>query len=179
MLLHELGHAFAATALTDGDVEIDLRGAGVLGGRVHYEPARLRRPRDEVWIAAAGPAISLLIAAALGIAWIETGAESMMLGVGAFGATLQFALSALPLRYGAGLGVGESDGRVIWRVLRGAPPGGLERELRRMGEPERAARPGFVVVLVAVGALAFWLDTSVAVALVALFGLAILLQKLD
>jgi hypothetical protein len=40
----------------------------------------------------------------------------------------------------------DSDGRVIWRILTGAPPGGIERELRRQGEPEPGARPVFVVL---------------------------------
>jgi hypothetical protein len=31
VLLHEAAHAFAALALTDGEVSISLRGAGILG----------------------------------------------------------------------------------------------------------------------------------------------------
>jgi len=37
VLLHELGHALAAILLTDGEVELDVRGAGILGGKVTYE----------------------------------------------------------------------------------------------------------------------------------------------
>jgi hypothetical protein len=40
----------------EGEVSLSLRGAGMLGGKVSYEPATLRRSHDEVWIAAAGPA---------------------------------------------------------------------------------------------------------------------------
>jgi hypothetical protein len=41
VLLHELGHALAAILLTDGEVELDVRGAGILGGnlRVVADPA--------------------------------------------------------------------------------------------------------------------------------------------
>ncbi len=65
VLLHEAAHAFAALALTDGDVSISTRGAGLLGGSATYEPASLRHARDEAWIAAAGPAATLLIATVL------------------------------------------------------------------------------------------------------------------
>jgi hypothetical protein len=180
VLLHELGHALAAMALTDGEVEIDMRAAGVFGGSVTYEPARLRRPRHEAWIAAAGPAVTLLVAAVLWLAWVESAADSLVtiLGAGAFAATFQLATSAIPLHYGAGLGgPADSDGRAIWRILRGVPPGGLKRELRRESEPEPAARPMFVVVLVAVAALCLFLDPWLLVALVGLFGAATLMQR--
>ena len=65
-------------------------------------------------------------------------------------------------------GPADSDGRVIWRVLTGAPPGGIERELRRVGEPERAARPVFVVLLVLVAVLAVVMDPVLGLALVGL-----------
>lgn len=179
VLLHELGHALTAMALTDGRVSIHMRGAGLLGGAVHYEPAALRRRRGEAWIAAAGPAVSLVAAALLWVAWLDSGAESLatVLGAGAFTATLQLFTSALPFRYGAGLGgPADSDGRVMWRVLTGAPPGGIERELRRESEPEPAARPAFVVLLVALGALAFALDPVLGLALVGMIGMGALLQ---
>jgi hypothetical protein len=41
----------------------------MLGGKVSYEPATLRRSRDEVWIAAAGPAATFAAAAVLWIVW--------------------------------------------------------------------------------------------------------------
>jgi hypothetical protein len=101
-------------------------------------------------------------------------------GGGAWVATLQFVTSALPRRYGAGLGgPADSDGRVIWRVLTGAPPGGIERELRRVGERERAMRPAFVAPLVLIGALVVWVDPTVVLWLAGLFGAAILLQRSD
>ena len=182
VLLHEAAHAFAALALTDGEVSISMRGAGVLGGSATYEPARLRHPRDEAWIAAAGPAATLLVAAVLWLAWFGSGSDSLMtvIGVGATVATLQFVTSAVPFRYGAGLGgPADSDGRVIWRVLTGAPPGGIERELRRVGEPERAARPAFVALFAVVGVLALWVDPVIVLWLAGLFGAAILLQRSD
>jgi hypothetical protein len=101
-------------------------------------------------------------------------------GAGAWVATLQFVTSALPLHYGAGLGgPSDSDGRVIWRVLKGAPPGGLERELRRAGQPERAIRPAFAGLFVLVGVVGLWLDPVIVVWLAGLFGAAILLQRSD
>ena len=69
--------------------------------------------------------------------------------------------------------------RVIWRVLTGAPPGGIERELRRVGEPERAARPAFVALFAVVGVLALWVDPVIVLWLAGLFGAAILLQRSD
>ena len=72
VLLHELGHAFAALVLTDGEVSISTRGAGVSGGSVTYEPARLRHPHGEAWIAAAGPAVTLFAATALWLAWLSS-----------------------------------------------------------------------------------------------------------
>jgi hypothetical protein len=92
--------------------------------------------------------VTAVVAVVLWMAWLEGGAESLptLLGAGACTATLQLFTSVLPLRYGAGLGgPADSDGRAIWRILRGTPPGGLERELRRQAEPEPAARPAFVV----------------------------------
>jgi hypothetical protein len=50
--------------------------------------------------------------------------ELTVAGVGASAASLQFVFSALPVRYGRGLGgPADSDGRAIWRMLTGAPPG--------------------------------------------------------
>lgn len=182
VLLHEVGHAFAALALTDGEVSIDLHGAGLAGGRVNFEPVRLRHPRGEAWIAAAGPAVTLFAATVLWLAWLRSGSNSLatLPGTGACVATLQFVTSALPLRYGAGLGgPGETDGRVIWRVLTGAPPGGIERELRRLGKPEPAARPAFVAVLLLVVVLTFVMDPLLGLALMGMFGVAALMQRSD
>jgi hypothetical protein len=182
VLLHEAGHALAAMALTDGEVSISLHGAGVLGGRVTYEPATLRRARGEVWIAAAGPAVTLVAAVVLWMVWLTSGADNFetVIGVGAWVATVQLACSALPIRYGAGLGgSGDSDGRVIWRILTGEPPGGIDRELRRLGKRERAARPGFVLVLVPIMVFSLWMDPLMTVGLIGLFGLALLMQRAD
>jgi hypothetical protein len=178
VLLHELGHALTAMALTDGGVSVELRKAGLMGGAATYD-GELRYRRAEAWIAAAGPAVSLAVAAVLWFAWVKSGADSVvtLLGAGALGATFQFFTSALPLRYGAGLGgPADSDGRVIWRVLTGAPPGGIDRELRGLGEPERIAHPVALVLIVLVAALAFVLEPMLAVGLAFLFGVAFLLQ---
>jgi len=86
--------------------------------------------------------------------------------------------SALPLHYGAGLGgPADSDGRAIWRILRGTPPGGIERELRRQTEPERAARPVFVVLLALIAVLTLLVDPWLLAALAVMFGLGMLLQR--
>jgi hypothetical protein len=182
VLLHETGHALAALALTDGEVSISMRGAGVLGGSVSYDPASLRHARGEAWIAAAGPAVTLFAAAVLWLAWLSSGSNSAttLVAAGALVATLHFVTSALPLRYGAGLGgPDDTDGRVIWRVLTGAPPGGIERDLRRLGEPERAAHPLFLVVLVLIVVLSFVMDPLLGLGLVGMFGAAALLQRGD
>jgi hypothetical protein len=182
VLLHEAAHAFAALALTDGEVSISLRGAGILGGSASFDSSTLRHPRSEAWIAAAGPAATFLAATVLWLAWLGRGSDSLvtLVGGGAWVATLQFVTSALPLRYGAGLGgPADSDGRVIWRVLTGAPPGGVERELRRLGKREPAVRPAFVAVFGLVGVVGLWLDRVIVLWLAGLFGAAILLQRSD
>jgi hypothetical protein len=182
VLLHEAAHAFAALALTDGEVSISLRGAGILGGSASFDSSTLRHPRSEAWIAAAGPAATFLAATVLWLAWLGSGSDSLvtLVGGGAWVATLQFVTSALPLRYGAGLGgPADSDGRVIWRVLTGAPPGGVERELRRLGKREPAVRPAFVAVFGLVGVVGLWLDPVIVLWLAGLFGAAILLQRSD
>jgi hypothetical protein len=182
VLLHEAAHALAAVALTDGEVSISMRGAGLLGGSATYEPASLRHARDEAWIAAAGAAATLLVAAVLWLAWLGSGSDSLatVIGVGAAVASAQFVMSALPLRYGAGLGgPSDSDGRVIWRVLTGAPPGGIERELHRLGKREPVIRPAFAGLLVICGALGLLVEPLLVLALAGLFGAAILLQRSD
>jgi len=92
VLMHELAHAAAALKLTDGEVrvsssvaengwtlagdrlEVELSPWIFLGmGRCTFEPATLRRPRAEAWVAAAGPVASLLAAIAMAI--LAVGAE--------------------------------------------------------------------------------------------------------
>jgi hypothetical protein len=75
------------------------------------------------------------------------------------------------------VGPGESDGRAIWRVLTGGPPRGLAREERRLGRPERAARPGYVAALALVAVLAALVAPLLLLVLAALFGLAWLMQR--
>jgi hypothetical protein len=186
ILLHELGHAFAALAVTDGEVKIRMRPghALLLWGECTYEPARLRSPRSEALIAAAGPAVSLVVAVGLGWAALETTPlgyprgdfTTRVLDVGALSATGQLLLTALPLRYGPGIGPvgGESDGRAVWRILTGAPPGGLARDERR---PERPIGPVFATLLALVLVLAVLVDPMIAVFLVVIFGIAFLLQR--
>jgi hypothetical protein len=177
VLLHELGHAFAALLLTDGEVTIEMRAGGFDGGSATYDGERLRRPHDAAWIAAAGPAVSLAAACMLWFAWVKTQGASVAFA-GAWIASGHFLGSVLPIYYGAGLnGSRESDGRVIWRLLTGAPPGGIERELRRMSEPEPAVRPVFAVLLGIVGVLAIAVDPVMGLALVGLFGGGALLQR--
>ena len=79
VLMHELAHAAAALKLTDGEVrvsssvaengwtlagdrlEVELSPWIFLGmGRCTFEPATLRRPRAEAWVAAAGPVWSFV-----------------------------------------------------------------------------------------------------------------------
>jgi hypothetical protein len=101
-----------------------------------------------------------------------------VLFVGAWAASGHFLASAIPVRYGAGLGgPGDSDGRVIWRVLTGAPPGGVERELHRLGKPEPSVRPVFVVLIVLLGALSIAADPVLGLVYVGLFGAAALMQR--
>jgi hypothetical protein len=149
---------------------------------VTYDGAGLRHPRDAAWIAAAGPAATFVAATVLWLAWLGSGSDSLatVLGAGAFVGTLLFVTSAWPLRYGAGLNwPGESDGRMIWKVLRGVPPGETERELAELGQPERAIRPAFACLLVLAGALALLVKPVMVLLLAGLFGAAALLQRSD
>jgi hypothetical protein len=190
VLVHELGHAFAALALTDGEVKIRMRPgyAVLLWGECTYEPDSIRTPRAEALIAAAGPAVSLVTAVALGWPALEAasatdqpGFAHQALGVGALCAAGQLLITALPLQYGAGLGApgSESDGRAVWRILTGGPPGGLAREERRLRRPRRAIGPVFGAVLAAIVALAAYVAPMTAVLLVAIFGIAFLMQRND
>ncbi len=198
VLLHELGHAAAGLALTRGRVQVAVGDradqlvleAGRLelglswsfspGGECRIDSGDLRTPKAEAWIAAAGPAASLVVAVFLlsvsvsaGVFDPGTPVAARVLVIGGGMALGQFFLSALPLRYGRGLGPGESDGRVIWRILTGSPPGGLAREVRREGRPERVAHPAAVTVIVLIVAFTlFFLDPLLAVGTAALFGIA-------
>ena len=93
---------------------------------------------------------------------------------------MMFVFTALPVRYGAGLGDNgaESDGRAVWRILTGAPPGGLAREEARLGRPERAIRPALAAVLAAAFVLALLADPSIAVELAVVFGLGYVAQRI-
>lgn len=172
VLLHELGHATVALDLTSGRVSLfvgrqrravrfsvgrldfGLSPAGP-GGLCVYEPATLKHRRAEVWIAAAGPITSALTGfVLLLLALMANGFAAKVLTIGALGAVLETFISGLPLRYAQGLGGGESDGRAVWRILRGAPPGGIDADLR---EP-RPIRPLFAAVLAAVGVLSLFVS---------------------
>jgi hypothetical protein len=179
VLLHELAHGVTALIVTDGEVTIGLERGGLRGGWASYDRARLRRPRDEAWIAAAGPLSTLLIAVVLWLLWIEHGPHDgvSVIFAGAWTATTGFVGCALPVHYGAGLGGwGESDGRVFLRVLNGGPPGGLERELRRLREPEQSVRPVFAVLAVLLCVLGFVVDPVLGWVVAGLFGWAALQQ---
>jgi hypothetical protein len=179
LALHELGHAAAALRLTRGEVGVHV---GFRGGHCVYDPEALERPRAEAWIAAAGPVSSLAAALLLGWAALEAGEGARsLLAPGALVAWGHFLVSALPLRYGAGLGVeaSESDGRAIWHILTGAPPGGLAREARRQARPQRVVHPVLAVAGMAAIVMALLIDPWLAVLLSALFGGAWLLQLSD
>lgn len=181
LVLHELGHALAALALTRGEVRIDLA-RGPFVGVCEYDPSEPRVPRAEAWIAAAGPAVSLGVAATLWVAALgsdEWTTGTSVLLAGALSASVQFAITALPIRYGAGLDDAgtDSDGRAVWRILTGAPPGGLAREARRIGRREPAIRPAFAVVLAAIAVMTAFLSLVLAACLIVLFGAAFVLQR--
>jgi hypothetical protein len=193
VILHELGHALAALMLTTGRVMVGVGGRGeqlvLTAGRMELglslavapdgecvvEESRLKVPKAEAWIAAAGPFMSACLAIALTAVALNRG--GVVLATGAGVAWIQAIFTALPLRYGAGLGPGESDGRAIWRILTGGPPGGLAREERRLGRPERGTRPGFVAALALVAVLTALVAPELLLVLGVLFGLAWLLQR--
>jgi hypothetical protein len=190
---HEIGHAVAALLLTRGRVmvgvggqcdqlvlttrrlELGLSPAFAPGGECVVEEGRLRVPKAEAWIAAAGPFASLCAGVVLSVAALRYGGIALATGAGM--AWIQTALTALPIRYGAGIGPSESDGRAIWRVMRGGPPGGLAREERRLGRPERAVRPGYAAVLALVAVLTALVAPLMLLALGGLFALGWLDQR--
>ncbi|MBN1529024.1 MAG: hypothetical protein JW895_08180 [Thermoleophilaceae bacterium] len=143
--------------LTAGRLELGLSPAVAPDGECVVDDGSLRVPKAEAWVAAAGPLVSLLVA--VFVAWLQT------------------FLTALPLRYGAGVGPGESDGRAIWRILTGGPPGGLAREERRLARPERAVRPVHVATLALVAVLTALVEPLLLLVLAALFGLGWLMQR--
>lgn len=86
--LHEWSHAFVATKLGDNTAEregrltlnplahLDPLGAVAIlligfgwGKPVPYDPRNLKRPADELWVAVAGPAMNLLVAFVIGLAF--------------------------------------------------------------------------------------------------------------
>jgi hypothetical protein len=186
VLLHELGHAVAALALTDGEVAVILgRGSGLelaaerfrlqVGLRPSptalcmYQPTTLRRRRAEAWIALAGPAVSLATGVLLfRLASDLDGHARDVLFVGGLGAVGPFLASARPVRYGAGLSVGDSDGRVVWLVL----TGGRLRAAERPQPAERIAHPVFLVLLGLVALVTVFLDVWLLIALVGMFAFA-------
>jgi hypothetical protein len=193
VILHELGHAVAALLLTGGRVtvgvgdrreqlvlaagrlELSLSPALAPGGECVIDPSALKVPKAEAWIAAAGPLTSLAAGVVLLAAALDGG--GIVLATGAGAAWLQTVLTAVPVRYGAGIGPGESDGRAIWRILTGAPPGGLAREERRLGRQEPAARPWFLVVLTLAAVLAALVEPVLLLVLAGLFGFAWVSQR--
>jgi hypothetical protein len=124
--------------------------------------------------------VTLVVAIVLWIVWLRGGTYSFgtIVGAGVWLASTQFVMSAAPIRYGAGLGgPADSDGRAIWRILTGTPPGGLAREQRRLNQPERGVRPVYAALLAIAGVLALLTDPLTCLVLVALFGMAALLQR--
>ena len=91
-------------------------------GYVDYDEEHVSRLRN-ILIVAAGPAVSLLTAAALaGVASLADGFGARLAWVGFWVATIQLLLTAAPIRYGRFFGPyagDESDGLGILRLVRG------------------------------------------------------------
>jgi len=98
ILAHEFGHALAARAFGIGTSRIGLH----LFGGVAMLDSEPRRPRDEFWITVAGPAVSFLLAAILGTAWLAASqlgagpAWTFVLGYGAAANAFMGAFNCLP-----------------------------------------------------------------------------------
>lgn len=67
VFLHELGHVYAAKHF---NVKVDSINLNLLGGMAAFNPSTLLKPREEIIIGAAGPAVSIMLAA-LGIMGIS------------------------------------------------------------------------------------------------------------
>jgi peptidase M50-like protein len=190
---HEAAHALTALEVTTGRVAVIVGGGpnaiefergrwvfqltpwAIAGGQCMYEPETLRSPRDEARIAAAGPLASLAIALVLAVIAVTAkpfaATLAVVLMLGGTSAFVQFLLSALPLRYGAGLTAeGDSDGLAVWRILTGSF-GPSPRT------SERAAHPVFLVLLALLGVLAVLTGPGIALVLGATFVGAWLLQR--
>lgn len=198
VLVHELGHAAVALRLTSGPVlvggpgkaagwvlegdrlQMQLAAGMFFGGRCDYDPQTLLRPRAEAWIAAAGPVASLLASLVLAVLALGTSEPiAAVLVLGAVGSGSGFLLTALPITYELGMGTQDSDGRVIWRVLRGRPPGRDHVwDDTVAARPDRIASPVALVALAVCFCLALIVSPGLALAFVALFGSAAVLQRL-
>ena len=201
VLLHELAHAAAALRLTTGKVTVSSGpgedGPALVGDRLELELSpwifmglgrcaidaeTLTRRRAEAWVAAAGPVASLLGAIALtSLALSLEGAAAEWMIMGAVASGAGFVGTAMPIAYGRGFqGVSESDGRVVWRVLAGGPPGRdpVWDDSKRLAEP-RNASPVALVALAVCAALALVVGFDLFLAVLGLFGVALYLQKLE
>jgi len=201
VLLHELAHAVVALRLTTGKVKVSSSpgedGMALVGDRLELELSpwillglgrctidadALKTPRAEAWVAAAGPAASLLGAIALAaVATSMGGAAAEGTIMGAAGSGVAFIMTAMPVAYGRGLGgVTDSDGRVVWRVLAGGPPGRdpVWGDSKRLAEP-RHASPVALGALAVCAALALVVGFDLFLALLGLFGVALYLQTLE
>lgn len=115
VVAHELGHAVVARRAGLHAETVDLR---LLGG-VTEIVGELRRPRDQLWIAAIGPAVSLgygALAAALTVLAHLVGAASVIVALGGYVAVASVVIGLVNLLPGAPL----DGGRILqgWWWLR-------------------------------------------------------------
>ena len=201
VLLHELGHAAAAIGATEDRVTAHVgRGPELVafslgrcrvsigplllpGGHCEYDPSRLRRGRDEAWIALAGPLTSLLAAVTLTVLALAAETSPVVSSVfvaGAMCAAGHAVMSALPIRYGIGSGAagGDSDGLAAWRIL----TGGLRQPALSFGRPVPTGppvRPVYAVLLLLIAVATLAMSLTLGLLLVFLFTVAWLLQRAD